>query len=678
MLNPHVYRRSASVVRPATLGWLMLACFGCLPLAAEEVGPPVPPKAKSGGDELLMFQDLPEVVSASRTAEPITASSAPVSVITAEDIHYSGLQRIPEVLQFMPGMDVLRADRNRYAVGVRGLHDVFSDRTLTVIDGRNAESPIFGGPEFTRYPIFMEDIERIEVVRGPGGAAWGANAFNGVINVITKKPKDTQGFLGTSTTDNNGDTYNELRWGASKGAWQWRTSYGYTQEKSSSEAIPNANFNSHDWNKEGAFDGVATRDLADKTVFSMGLGYQYQRQGDFDFLGFEPGGMGLLSTTRAFARVDHEFNTHFSGYMQWFGNFSYTDQPSLQRSRTAQNDFEAQVNYEPFDGHKLTLGMNVRRMDIDLDNYLTPQINFHGVPTAEYFAGIFGIYRWEANKRVTLEAQLRGDDYSETQIDWASRTSVLFAATEDHRHMLRFSVAKSFRTPYIGLREAETGRFFIPGPNVYALNINPSSGLKNEELWSYEVGYTGRLADGLTLRADGYTQRMNDLAGGVTTHTSLGPIPIRNSTIDNIDGAKAYGGELELMLQRKLGRLSVWYGYNGLYTDRSDQALRALRPATHNFGVTGRAYLPHEVTLNLNYAHADVNAGDSGNQEASVAPTNRLDFTVSKRFDKGRFELMTGVTDILNDTDTSVRPIGSFSSHETPGRTFFARFQFKF
>src|SRR6185295_15148925 len=120
------------------------------------------------------------------------------------------------------------------------------------------------------------------------------------------------------------------------------------------------------------------------------------------------------STTRAYARVDHEVNPHLSGYLQWFGNFAYTDQPSLQRSRTAQNDFEAQVNYEPFDGHKLTLGANVRRMDIDLDNYSPAQINFPNVPATEYFAGVFGLYRWQATKRVTLEAQLRGDDYSET------------------------------------------------------------------------------------------------------------------------------------------------------------------------------------------------------------------------------------------------------------------------
>lgn len=146
-------------------------------------------------DELLempleKLMEVTIVVSASRQEQKITQTSVPVSIITAEDIHYSGLTNIPEILQFTPGVDMLKISRFRYAVGVRGLHDFISDRTLVLINGRSAESPLFGGSEYYTLPIFMEDIERIEVVRGPGGAALGANAFNGVVNIITKKPED--------------------------------------------------------------------------------------------------------------------------------------------------------------------------------------------------------------------------------------------------------------------------------------------------------------------------------------------------------------------------------------------------------------------------------------------------------------------------------------------------------
>jgi iron complex outermembrane receptor protein len=108
-----------------------------------------------------------EVVSASRQARKIGELSVPVSVITAEDIHYSGLTSIPEILQFAPGMDVLQVDRNRFAVGVRGLHEVYSDRLLGLTDGRAADCINTGGPRFPQLPVLLEDIERIEIVRGP-------------------------------------------------------------------------------------------------------------------------------------------------------------------------------------------------------------------------------------------------------------------------------------------------------------------------------------------------------------------------------------------------------------------------------------------------------------------------------------------------------------------------------
>ena len=124
------------------------------------------------GREMLLFEDMPTVVSAARQAQPVDWLSVPVSVVTGEDIHHSGLTRIPEILQFVPGMDVLRIDRNRYAVGIRGLHETVADRTLALIDGRPAISPVFGGAEWLRWPLLTEDIKRIEVVRGPGGAAF--------------------------------------------------------------------------------------------------------------------------------------------------------------------------------------------------------------------------------------------------------------------------------------------------------------------------------------------------------------------------------------------------------------------------------------------------------------------------------------------------------------------------
>ena len=165
------------------------------------------------------LMEVPIVVSASRREQEITKASVLISIITAEDIHYSGLTTIPEILQFVPGVDVRRIDRQRYAVGVRGLFGLYSDRTLILIDGRPVTDPIHGTTYWEQLPILVEDIERIEVVRGPVGAAWGANAFTGAINIITKKPGQYLGTLASTTVTEFGDTYTNLIYGFKQGPW---------------------------------------------------------------------------------------------------------------------------------------------------------------------------------------------------------------------------------------------------------------------------------------------------------------------------------------------------------------------------------------------------------------------------------------------------------------------------
>lgn len=218
--------RKARPIACITIVLCMFLCFLALSLEAEAAA-----QDKNFFD--MSMEELAKepyvVVSAARQVQKISELSVPVTVITAEDIHNSGLTSIPEILQFATGMDVLRLDRNRYAVGVRALHDMTSDRTLTLVNGRIANSAMFGGLEYWRLPVLVEDIQRIEIVRGPGGAAWGANAFTGVLNIITKKPEDVLGTFSTTTVNEYGDSYSHLRWAQQKGNWKWRVSTGYEE-----------------------------------------------------------------------------------------------------------------------------------------------------------------------------------------------------------------------------------------------------------------------------------------------------------------------------------------------------------------------------------------------------------------------------------------------------------------
>src|SRR5262245_36005069 len=127
-----------------------------------------------------------EVTSVSKREEKLFQSAAAIYVITHEDIRRSGLTNIPELLRMVPGLSVARIDGNKWAVSIRGFNTRFANKLLVLIDGRSIYSPEFSGVYWEGQDLPLEDIERIEVIRGPGGTLWGANAVNGVINIITK------------------------------------------------------------------------------------------------------------------------------------------------------------------------------------------------------------------------------------------------------------------------------------------------------------------------------------------------------------------------------------------------------------------------------------------------------------------------------------------------------------
>lgn len=138
-----------------------------------------------------------EVTSASKKNEKLSDTPAAIFVLTEEDIARSGVTNVPDLLRLVPGVQVGRIDANKWAISIRGNQSRFADRLLVLVDGMTIYSSLFGGVIWEAEDIMLEDIQRIEVIRGPGGTIWGANAVNGVINIITKSAKTTQGALFT-------------------------------------------------------------------------------------------------------------------------------------------------------------------------------------------------------------------------------------------------------------------------------------------------------------------------------------------------------------------------------------------------------------------------------------------------------------------------------------------------
>lgn len=637
----------------------------------------------------MSLEDLMQitVISASRQKQTLFETTVPISIITKEDIHYSGLTNIPEVLQFTPGVDVIKLNRVQYAVGVRGMHDFIADRTLTLIDGRNVDSPIFGGSEFYRYPILMEDIERIEVVRGPGGAAWGANAFTGIINIITKEPGSDPGWLLSSTVNEYGDTYSHLRWSGQKKQWRWRTSIGYEDAEDSASAgagqmylsepglSPLIGFNSftpQDHARNFRLDTEFAYDYSDDTQLTFGAGYSHLERGDWELLGYYPGGNGWYETVRSFVKVEHTFDDDTSGYLQWYSNFNNSMQPSLFKWLTLENDIEMQLNKE-LGSHHLSIGGNIRLAHIDTDEIAAESLVFAGSPFNETTGGIFLIDRIDVTDRLKLEGQFRGDWYSETHRDWSTRLTARYALDQARKHNLRFSFARAFRAPYLSTRNNQTSRVYHSGLGVHLLNVDSTNSLDNEKTWSVEAGYSSQLAEGVVLRSDAYFQQFDDLIGFENS-----PILPTTFTANNIDGADSWGVETELSLKNETGQLSLWHAYNDFQANQSDQKVRSYLPAEHKAGINGRLFLENDFCINVNYRYTTTTGVAGENRIFPIGMTHRLDLALSKGFSNQRGEFMIGVSDLLNETQGPNYISGGVTAYETPGRTFFARLQMRF
>jgi len=148
-----------------------------------------------------------EVTSAARKPQKLEDTAAAIHVITQEDIRRSGMTSLPELLRMAPGLQVARIDGSTWAISSRGFNAKNSDNLLVMLDGRVLQTQTFTGVYWDAQDVALEDIERIEVIRGPGGALWGANAVTGVINIITKSASATQGGMisgGTGNTERQG------------------------------------------------------------------------------------------------------------------------------------------------------------------------------------------------------------------------------------------------------------------------------------------------------------------------------------------------------------------------------------------------------------------------------------------------------------------------------------------
>jgi len=478
--------------RALFLQLLPAACTVCLLIML----PDVPARAQDQND--LSNKSLEElmnvkVVSASKKEEKLFKTAAAVYVITQEDIRRSGMTRIPDLLRMVPGLDVARIDGVAWAVSVRGFNRRFTDKLLVLIDGRSVYSHDTSGVYWEALDMPLDLIERIEVIRGPGGTLWGANAVNGVINIITKRASETQGGR-LAVVGGSEDRGTTVEYGGKAGDSAYYRAYG--KYLNSSGLVDASGRNAGDTMNSAHGGGRLDWQISDRDSLTL-LGEIYDT-GAIEKLTE----ITLLNPFGAPANsIDHYTGGNVLGL--WDHSFSDTSQLSFQfyydrsdlhiggQGQTVNTiDFDLQHHFAWGDRQDIVWGLGYRLIEDRLEGgplgpveYIPPSRN--GQIFSGFFQDDFTLIR--DRLRLTVGSKLEDDEYA----GWQVEPNVRLLWTPSETQTLWAAVSRAVRTPSQGEESIVEPFSAFPTasglPAVATVFGNPH--LQSEKLLAYEAGY---------------------------------------------------------------------------------------------------------------------------------------------------------------------------------------------
>jgi iron complex outermembrane receptor protein len=533
---------------------------------------------RSPSDESLTELSLEELMSlevevtSTRKSERVEDVPAAVYVLTAEDLRRSGASSIPEALRMVPGMQVARLDSNRWAISIRGFADQFANKLLVLIDGRTVYTPLFSGVFWDVQDVLLEDVERIEVIRGPGAALWGANAVNGVINVVTKGAAETQGPLLQFGGGVEEQAFGAARYGGQFGTdAAWRV-YAKAFERDSFERQDGSE-GEDDWHQaRGGFRGDWSAGERDALTLQ---GDVYDGMSSSDFRKVLPvapflvtrrteadvsGGDLIARWTRTLAE---------SSELTLQGYYDRTDRAFDGFGEERDTfDLDFQHRFAPAEGHDLVWGAGWRSTtsDITEEDFNLSWGDDHRTDTLAS-AFVQDEIELEPDRwSLVLGTKLEHNDYTGFEVQPNLRA--LFRP--DERQTVWGSVSRAIRSPSQAEDDVRTVTAVIPGvPFDTHVVVQGNDDLDPEELVAYELGYRRRVTETLSLDA---TVFYNDYDELITTAqgapTFSGGVVIVPVSFENAGEATGRGFELATQWQQSEStRWNLGYSYLDLETD---------------------------------------------------------------------------------------------------------------
>ncbi|MEW6744123.1 MAG: TonB-dependent receptor [Planctomycetota bacterium] len=579
------------------------------------------------------------VTSVSKRPQPVRDVPAAVYVLTAEDIHRSGARDLDDVLRQVPGLDVADVNGWRRQISARGFSEGFSPAMLVLVDGRAVYTPLFGGMNWDHIGLPLEDIDRIEVIRGPGGTIYGSNAVNGVINIITKSAADTQGALVSQAVGNLDTTESIVRYGTGSRDLNFRVWGRYASAEGygelDGERVPDAQ-------RSRRAGGRLDWELADETVLT-GVG-------GFDEADFEAHDMirvalgdpeaeadGTFRNYHALVRIERSFAEDSRGSLQvYYDHVNRLHFPvGYVRERYDTLDLELQHTFAASERNTLTWGLNARQYSFRLESdeatlsLADPddQVNIlSGFVQDEIALGDAWI--------VTLGTKVENHSYVGTE--WQPGVKAVWQPSEEHS--LWSSISRAIRTP--SLVEDQVTVLLGPSADPDLPGVNVALGnddLEAEKLIAYETGYRWWPAAGWSTEVDLFYNAYSDLIRAVA---EPGPPGTNYFVYQNGERGRAWGGEVILEGTLAEGiRSQVTYSFQNVAAQAADNSNVDVAAPRHK--VTFRQYVDLPWDLEFSTWLRWTDDFEIGSLDTvtvvRIDDYTRVDAQIEKRFEKTRF-----------------------------------------
>jgi iron complex outermembrane recepter protein len=491
------------------------------------------------------------VTSVSKKEEKLSKTAAAAFVITQEDIRRSGATNIPDLLRMAPGVDVEQIDANAWAISIRGFNSRFSDKVLVLIDGRTVYNPIFSGVQWDQIGVPLDNIERIEVIRGPGGTVWGANAVNGVISIITKSSRDTKGGQLTAAGGSEMRASSQLQYGGALGQNEAYRIFGDYSNIGNSAAQGGGSANDRWQRMDTGFRSDWDFSKADSLMAQGGL---------FANLANQTISSSYLSTAAGLPQTVDSAGGDFLA--RWNHTLAGGSQTSVQAHyntyrrddsgiplKVTTFDLDIQHHAAVGDRQDVVWGFGYRADDVGAPPGYATSFTPPFRTVSLFNAFLQDEIRISSSLWFTIGAKLEHNSYTGFETEPSAR---LVWSPPGGRYTIWAAASKAIRQPSRTDVDAQVDLETVPlnADSLEVIRLLGNPLVKAEELRDYELGYRSELTKTLSLDAASFLSFYHHLE----TIEPQAPIVIPGSPVvieipllyENLAHAMTWGGELAL------------------------------------------------------------------------------------------------------------------------------------